>query len=124
MVSELQREDDASVPVSMDRAMGAPSDFLKLMKDNSEHSQAMIMETITMCKVSESYKARNSKNRGPNEDEEFWEEELGNIQIGINEPPNFRAAPPHNMRECAWAKPGQVAGRDRRIAMVALVVFV
>eukprot|EP00959_Pyramimonas_sp_CCMP1952_P138055 2889780-Pyramimonas_sp.AAC.1 len=85
MASEWQKEDDTTAPVSIDRAMDTLNDSLKLMGDNSERSEAIITETIKMCKVSESYKARNSKNRNPNEDEqEFWEEGSGKIQIGIN----------------------------------------
>eukprot|EP00959_Pyramimonas_sp_CCMP1952_P205996 4307557-Pyramimonas_sp.AAC.1 len=71
--------------------MDTLNDFPKLTEDNSEHSQSLIMETIKMCKASDSYQARNNKNRNPNEDEEFWEEGPGKIQISINEPSNFKA---------------------------------
>eukprot|EP00959_Pyramimonas_sp_CCMP1952_P200068 4184440-Pyramimonas_sp.AAC.1 len=91
-VSEWQKDDPTSVAASIDWAMDAPNGFLMMVGGNNAHSQAMVTETIKLRKVSEDHMARNSKNIDPNEDEQqFWEEGLGNIQIGINEAPNFRA---------------------------------
>eukprot|EP00959_Pyramimonas_sp_CCMP1952_P473744 9502253-Pyramimonas_sp.AAC.1 len=57
----------------------------------------------------------NNKKSDPNEDEqEFWEEGSGHIQIGINGSPRFRAVPPKNAREDAIAKLVQFAGRNLR----------
>ncbi|CAK0856443.1 unnamed protein product [Prorocentrum cordatum] len=108
----------------LDRAMGALNDFLKLKGGDSERSQAMVAEATGKCEVSESYKARNRKNNNPNLDEEFWGEDSDMIQIGINGPPNFRAAPPNSAREEALAKQGQFAGHDARMAMGMLIVYV
>eukprot|EP00959_Pyramimonas_sp_CCMP1952_P136014 2845725-Pyramimonas_sp.AAC.1 len=77
-----------------------------------------------MRKVRESYKARNNKNRNPEEDQqEFWEEGSGKIQIGINKFPDFRAVPPKGMTDETMAKLGQFAGRNPRMAMGALIVY-
>ena len=69
---------------------------------SSDCPRATVTETIELCKVSENYKARNSKNTNPNEDEQFWEEGIGKIQISINTTPNFRAALPKGAGEGAW----------------------
>eukprot|EP00959_Pyramimonas_sp_CCMP1952_P247895 5181964-Pyramimonas_sp.AAC.1 len=68
--SEWQKEDESTVPVSMDRAMDTPRGCLKPMEDDSERRQAMIAGAVKMREVSESYAARNSKSREPNEDEQ------------------------------------------------------
>ncbi|CAK0873688.1 unnamed protein product [Prorocentrum cordatum] len=114
-----------AVAVSIDRAPGALTDFLELAGDNGERSQAMVTETINGCNVSGSHKARNKKNRNPGEDEqEFWEEGPGNIPIGINGPPNFRAALPKGTKEGAIAKLGQFASHNLRMAVGILVVYI
>ncbi|CAK0820091.1 unnamed protein product, partial [Prorocentrum cordatum] len=90
-----------------------PNDFLMLVDDNNVYSQATVAGAIEMCKVSESSEARNKNNRNPNEDElQPWEEGSGNIQIGINETPNFRAAPPKDTNEETMAKLDKLSGDD------------
>eukprot|EP00959_Pyramimonas_sp_CCMP1952_P078956 1650629-Pyramimonas_sp.AAC.1 len=69
MVSDWQNTDPTAMAASIDRAMDTPDDFLKPVEDNSEHGQAMATATIKMRRASESYKARNNKNRNPKEDE-------------------------------------------------------
>eukprot|EP00959_Pyramimonas_sp_CCMP1952_P111324 2328924-Pyramimonas_sp.AAC.1 len=41
LASEWQKEDPTTVAASIDRAMDALSDSLKMVGSNSEHSQAM-----------------------------------------------------------------------------------
>ncbi|CAK0863461.1 unnamed protein product, partial [Prorocentrum cordatum] len=115
IVSDWQKEDPTTVAASVDRAMDALGDVLMMVDSNGEHSQAMVTETINMCKVSESYEARNSKNRNPNVDEQqSWGEGSSKIQIEINGAPNFRAALPRGATEETTAKLDQFSGRDLR----------
>eukprot|EP00959_Pyramimonas_sp_CCMP1952_P323629 6772886-Pyramimonas_sp.AAC.1 len=70
-----------------------------------------------MCNVSESYKARNNKNRRPNEDaQEFWEEGSGNIHIDINESPNTQGGYPEGHEGRHYSEAGRVRGPPKSAA--------
>ncbi|CAK0870947.1 unnamed protein product, partial [Prorocentrum cordatum] len=165
-VTEWQEDDATSVTASMGWAMDTLNDFLTMADGNNAYGQAAVAGAIRLRRVSESYEARDSKNGGPNEDEQqFWEGghgqysdlinegrdlkqavgvliafvggkgsqsaapkmELGgtgNIQICINEAPNFRAALPKDTDEGTMAKLDKFPTRDLKQAVGVLIALV
>ncbi|CAK0829603.1 unnamed protein product, partial [Prorocentrum cordatum] len=105
-VSEWQEADPTTVAASIDRTMDTLNDFLTLADDSTERGQAVVTETIKMCKVSESYMVPNSKNR-----------------LASTGPPASGGLP-NDAKEEAVAKLGQFSGRNLSIAVGVLIVFV
>ena len=123
-VTEWQAEDASWVANSDEWGIDTLNNFLIMTEGSSTYSQAMVTEAINMCKVRESYTARNSRNRNPNEEGHVWKEGMGNIQISINAAPNFRAALPKDTSDEILEKLDKLSGHNLKKAAGMLIVLV